>query len=386
MTDDTKRTPADATADPTALAQPPMTAVPVAAPAPGDTALPSVDPAVVQRLKSEIQLGERSRIATFGEKAQKSVTGFADRILAQTKTQELGETGRLLSEILMKARGLDPSALKQKGLFGRLFGGFRQRVEKFRLQFEDVASQIQGVSIQLEKRKDVLRRDIAMMDDLHEQTRASIIELEAYIVAGKQFAEEFRATELPRLKARAEAAAAGGEGQGLMEAQEYRDAEQALERLEKRVFYLQQARTIGIQQLPQIRVVQAADETLIENLNASVRLTIPVWKQKMVLLLGLTRQKEALELQKAVTDTTNEMLRQASGMMKEQAIAIEQQAQRGIIDLETLEQTNADLIETINGVIQVQQEGRQRRAEVETRMQQLTVELRETLVKAGAER
>jgi len=164
-----------------------------------------------------------------------------------------------------------------------------------------------------------------------------------------------------------------------MEAQAYNDAAQALDRLEKRVFYLQQARQIGIQQLPQIRIVQASDETLMEQLQASTRLTIPLWKQKMVLILGLNRQKEALDLQKTVTEATNAMLRQTSDMMKDQAIDIEEQSQRGIVDLETLEKTNLDLIETLSGVIRVQEEGRAKRIEVENRMEQLSGELRKAL-------
>jgi uncharacterized protein YaaN involved in tellurite resistance len=165
-----------------------------------------------------------------------------------------------------------------------------------------------------------------------------------------------------------------------MEAQEYQDAIQALDRLDKRVFYLQQARQVGIQQLPQIRIVQASDESLMEQLQSTTRLTVPLWKQKMVLLLGLTRQKEALELQKTVTDATNDMLRQTSEMMKGQALDIEEQSQRGLVDIETLEQTNRDLIDTINGVIRLQDEGRQKRIEVERRMQELSEELRQGLL------
>jgi len=152
--------------------------------------------------------------------------------------------------------------------------------------------------------------------------------------------------------------------------------------LEKRIYYLQQARQIGIQQLPQIRVVQSGDETLIENLQATTQLTIPVWKQKMILLLGLTRQREALELQRTVTDATNEMLKQASAMMKDQAISIEEQAQRGIVDLETLEQTNRDLIDTIGSVIKVQADGQRKRAEAEKRMEAMTTDLRRALTEA----
>jgi uncharacterized protein YaaN involved in tellurite resistance len=169
----------------------------------------------------------------------------------------------------------------------------------------------------------------------------------------------------------------------LLAAQAYQDVNQALDRLEKRIFYLQQARQIGIQQLPQIRIVQSSDETLIENLQATTELTIPVWKQKMVLLLGLNRQRSALELQKTVTDATNEMMRQASEMMKSQAIEIEKQSQRGIVDIETLEKTNRDLLDTISGVLKVQQEGHNRRAEIERRMAQLTDELKTGLAAAS---
>lgn len=340
---------------------------------------PPVDQAALDRIRAEIQLGDRARISTYGDRAQRSVTSYADKILAQTRNRELGDTGKLLSEVIMKARRLDPAALADEGFLGKLFGGAKAQVEKFKARYDDVAGQIDAVSIELDKKRETLRRDIAMMDDLHEETRASILDLETYIAAGQQFAADFRASDLPALKARADEAAARGDGQGLMEAQAYNDALQALDRLEKRVFYLQQARQIGIQQLPQIRIVQASDETLMEQLQASTRLTIPLWKQKMVLLLGLNRQREALDLQKTVTDATNEMLRQTSEMMKDQAIDIEEQSQRGIVDIETLELTNRDLIETITGVIRVQEEGRAKRALVESQMEALSGELRRAL-------
>jgi uncharacterized protein YaaN involved in tellurite resistance len=342
-------------------------------------ALPPVkmDANVVQRLKGEIQLGDRARISTYGDRAQRSVTGYADKILSQTRNHELGDTGKLLTDIILKAKKLDPAALQDEGFFGKLFGGAKAQMEKFKARYDDVAGQIDAVCIELDKRREGLRRDIAMLDDLHEETKGSIGELDAYIEAGKQFAATFREVELPKLKAVADAAAATGlSGAGLMEAQEYKDAEQALDRLEKRVFYLQQARQIGIQQLPQIRIVQSSDESLMEQLQASTRLTIPLWKQKMVLLLGLQRQKEALDLQRTVTDATNEMLRETSDMMKGQATEIEEASQRGLIDLETLEQTNRDLIDTIQSVVRLQEDGRAKRAMVETRMQELTTELR----------
>ena len=346
---------------------------------PINQAVVAVDPNVVAQIKGDIDLADRSRIASFGDKAQRDVVAFADKILAQTRNMEMGDTGKLLLDVIEKARGLDPAELKEGGFFGRLMGSAESRLRRFIGKFEDVAGQIERITIELDRHKDTLRRDISLLDELHEETRRSIRFLEAHIQAGKAFAAEFQDHRLVQLKAGAETAA--DDGDGLMAAQEYNDAAQALDRLEKRVFYLQQARQIGIQQLPQIRIMQAGDETLIENLQATAQLTIPVWKQKMVLLLGLNRQSEALEMQRTVTDATNEMMRQASAMMKKQAVEIEQQAQRGIIDMATLEKTNRDLIETVNGVVDVQRAGRTKRLEAEHRMDQLTKELRTALTR-----
>jgi uncharacterized protein YaaN involved in tellurite resistance len=342
----------------------------------------AADASAVARIKTEIDISDRSRIVTFGERAQRSVVEFADRILAQTQNRELGTTGKLLSDILGKARALDPATLKDSGFFGRLFSSTEARLRRFTEQFGDVASQVDRVCVELDRNKEVLRRDIALLDDLYDQTRTALGALDSHIAAGKAFVGEFRGGKLIELEQAAKVQ--GSSGDAVLAAQTYQDAVQALDRLEKRIFYLQQARQIGIQQLPQIRIVQSGDETLIENLQATTELTIPVWKQKMILLLGLNRQKSALELQKTVTDATNEMMRQASEMMKTQAIEIEKQSQRGIVDIQTLEKTNRDLIETISGVLNVQAQGRTKRAEIEQRMAQLTDELRSAVTQGSA--
>lgn len=347
--------------------------------------LPTVhaDQSVVARIRSHIDISDRSRIVTFGDRAQRSVVEFADRILAQTQNREMGTTGKLLSDILAKARGLDPASLKNAGLLTRLFSSVEARLRRFTEAFDDVASQIDRICLALDHNKETLRRDIALLDDLHEQTKSALTELDAHIAAGKAFVEDYRRGPLAELERAAKGTGNDAEGSdALMAAQAYQDAVQAIDRLEKRVFYLQQARQVGIQQLPQIRIVQSGDETLIENLQATTELTIPVWKQKMILLLGLQRQQSALELQKVVTDATNEMMRQASDMMKSQAIAIEQQSQRGIVDIETLDKTNRDLIDTIAGVLTAQQEGRRKREDIEKRMSEQTAELKAALSKA----
>lgn len=334
-------------------------------------------------LKSEINIADTARITSFGERAQRDVASFADRILEQTKNRELGDTGELLSDIIAKAKGLDPSDLQNKDFFTKLFGSIRTRIHRFQSKFETVAAQIDRITLELEKRIDRLRRDVTLLDGLHDQTRDSIGSLDAYIAAGKAFAEDFRRGQLAQLSDKAKAPGEGTDQ--LMAAQQYQDAVQALDRLEKRILYLQQARQIAIQQLPQIRIVQSGDTTLIESLQASVNLTVPAWKQKMVVLLGLTRQEEALAMQKKVTDTTNEMLKQASEMMRTQAVDIEEQSQRGIVDIETLQKTNQDLIETIQGVLKVQADGRRKRQEIEAEMDRQTVALKQALAQGPAQ-
>jgi uncharacterized protein YaaN involved in tellurite resistance len=342
-------------------------------------AVPAVvaKPGEVARIAATIRIDDRAQLSTFGENAQRSVTAFADRILEQTRNRDMGDAGKLLLDVIENARGLDAASLKEGGFFNRIFGSMESRVRRFVGQFENVAGQIDGISIQLDKHKDNLKRDLAILDDLHQETRDAIASLDAYILAGKNFADSYRSGELVRLKTAADKAKDATEG--VMMAQVYQDGVQALDRLEKRIYYLQQARQIGIQQLPQIRIVQAGDETLIENLQATAQLTIPVWKQKTILLLGLTRQKQALDMQKTVTDATNSMMKEASEMMKDQAIAVEGQAQRGIIDIETLEQTNRDLIDTVTSVLKIQNEGRQKRLAAEQKMETLTSDLRKAL-------
>jgi uncharacterized protein YaaN involved in tellurite resistance len=341
--------------------------------------LPSIqlDRGLVDRVKRDLNIEDRANIVTYGDGAQKRVSDFADRILAETRNKDMGKTGELLSDVLSKAKGLDPASIGKLNWFQKLFTSMQARISRFKERFSDVASQIDRVTIELDKHKEGLRRDITMLDDLHEQTKSAIAELDAYIEAGKAYGAEFKTGRLTQLKAEADAMANSTDG--LMAAQNYQDGLQALDRLEKRVMYLMQARQIGIQQLPQIRIVQAGDETLIENLQATTQLTIPVWKQKMILLLGLTRQQGALDLQKTVNDATNEMLKQASEMMKTQAIEIERQSQRGIVDMETLEKTNRDLIDTITGVMRVQDEGRRKRADVERRLGEMNSELKRHL-------
>lgn len=336
---------------------------------------------LMAQIRGTLDITSRDSISQFGISAQREAADFADKILAATKNKDMGDTGSLLTDVLEKAKGLDPSTLGKQGFFGRLFGGLKSEIARFKSRYESVAGQIEGIGIALEKRQDSLRRDVVMLDGLHANTIQSIQYLHAHVLAGEEVQKKYEADELPRLKAAVDSAKAGG-GDGLLEAQVYQDAVQAVERLDKKILYLRQARQSAIQALPQIRIVQASDETLIENLQATATLAIPIWKRNMALALGLQRQKEAMELNKAVTDATNEMMRKSAEMMKEQSLEVERQSQEGIVKIETLQKVNDDLIATVNGVLELQRQGKIKRAEAEAQMDQMTIALRNTLVQS----
>jgi uncharacterized protein YaaN involved in tellurite resistance len=325
-------------------------------------------------IRKLIVISDTAQILAFGEQAQRDVASFADKILQQTRGRALGDTAGLLSDLMSKAKGLDFNELQNANPIMRLVGGVRRRFIRFRSQFQTVASQIDAISDQLQIRLNRMRDDMKMMDGLHAQATASIGALDEFIAVGQNFVDDYRARELPKL---ASAAASSD----MMKAQEFQDATQSLDRLEKRIHTLRQARQIAIQQLPQIRVVQHGDATLIESLGASITLTIPAWKQKMVLILGLERQREALAMQKAVTDTTNELIRRSAEMLKIQALEIERESQRGVVDVAVLAKANQDLIDTISGVLRLQSEGHDARIAAAAEMDRQTHELRATLAR-----
>lgn len=338
-------------------------------------------PALIEQIKGSLDIRSRDSISQFGIAAQREAADFADKILAATKNREMGDTGALLTDVLEKAKGLDPATLGKQGWLSRLFGGLKSEINRFKARYESVASQIDAVGLQLEKRQDALRRDVVMLDGLHGSTLQSIRMLHAHVLAGEEAQKNFESEALPQLKTAVETAKAGG-GDGMLEAQVYQDALQTVERLDKKILYLRQARQAAIQALPQIRVVQASDETLIENLQATATLAIPIWKRNMALALGLQRQKEAMDLNRAVTDATNEMMRKSSEMLKEQSLEVERQSQEGIVKIETLQKVNDDLIATVNGVLELQRQGKAKRAEAEAQMDKMTIALRDTLVQS----
>lgn len=339
------------------------------------------NPHEVNRLKAEIDITDQAALLGFGDRAQREVSAYADRVLRDTMNSDAGDVGELLSDLLVKVRGLDPTTLGDLGVVDRLFGGLKRKVTRFKHRFENVAEQVDAVALELEKARDRLKRDIAMLDGLYDKNLEHLRMLEGYIVAGEEYLDEARASLVPKLEKEVEEAQEGAPAQ--IAAQRLRDASQALDRLERRIHDLKLSRMIAVQTMPQIRLMQAGDSTLADKLQTSMHTTIPTWKNQMTVALALYRQHGALALQKEVSETTNALLTKNAEQLRQGMGEIEAEAQRGIVDVETLAKVNDELIGTIADVLEIQHEGRERRRAAEAEMRRIEGELKETLVRAS---
>jgi uncharacterized protein YaaN involved in tellurite resistance len=335
------------------------------------------DPALVSRIRREMDLTDRARLVSFGDQAQRDVATYADQILRNTLNHDAGAAGNLLIDLLAAVNKLDPERLRGVSLIERLFGSMKAKLFKFKEQFSALAGQVDRIALELERRLDGLRRDIAMLDQLYERNLGHLRQLEAYIVAGSEIVDEARRTSVPELERRAAAAGDGIAGQ--MAAQHLNDLGQSLDRLERKVHDLKLSRVIAMQTMPQIRLMQNGDGALVEKLQSSIATTIPTWKNQMTIALALNRQAEALALQRKVADTTNELLKKNAEQLRSGMAGIERETQRGIVDVETLAHVNRQFIDTVNEVLQIQREGRERRYAAEAEIQRIEAELRKTL-------
>jgi len=341
------------------------------------------DPALVKRLKDELQLSDSTRIATFGSEAQREVASFADSILSDTANRDSGPIGDLITSMIVSVKKLDPDSLRDASFLDRLAGGIKAKVVRFREEFRSLASQVDRISLEIERNQDVLKRDVAMLDGLFAKSLDQLKFLEAYIVAGGERIEEERRTSLVALEQSAAAASAGAAGQ--IAAQQLSDFRQALDRLERRLHDLKLSRVMAMQTLPQIRLIQNGNVALVEKLQSSLTQTIPAWKQQMTVALALHNQSEALELQRKVSETTNEILRKNAEQLRAGTAGIEKEVQRGIVDVETLAQVQRDFATTLNEVLAIQQEGRAKRMAAEREMLRIEKDLKATLMQAQAQ-
>ena len=332
--------------------------------------------AKVQSIKDGIDLTDSSTSLTFGAPAQKEIAQFSDSILAKVRTKDSGEVGTLLNDLVSKVKGFDVTK-KNDSFFSNLpiIGSLMNKAEDMMQSYEKLSTQVEKIQSGLESAKVKMMEDVVMFDTLYKKNLAYFKDLQLYIRAGEEKLDEMRTSTLPKLR---EQAAASGDP---MAVQVVSDFEQSVDRFEKKLHDLKISKTLAIQTAPQIRLIQNNDRVLIDRVQSAIFHTIPLWKNQLVIALGLGRQKEVIELQRTVADATNDLLRRNAEMLKQNSIDMATANERGIVDVETVKKVNEDLISTIEETLRIQREGRQKRQAAEKELVAIEGRLKDALLK-----
>ncbi len=337
-----------------------------------DSMLTEEEKAAVEEFSKKIDIRDTNQILQYGAAAQKSVASFSEGALGNVRNKDLGEIGNDLSRLVVELKGF--TALeKPKGLKG-LFYKAGENVEAFKARYSKVEANVDKIAQSLENHQITLLKDVAMFDQMYELNLKYYKELTMYILAGKKRLADVRAGELEEMRKKAEAS-------GLAEdAQAYNDYVQLCERFEKKLHDLELTRMISVQMGPQTRLLQNNDTLMIEKIQSSLVNTIPLWKSQMVLALGLEHSRQATAAQSAVTEMTNELLKKNAEQLKMGTIATAKEAERAIVDIETLKHTNEQLISTLDEVLRIQTEGAQKRKAAEAELGRIEGELKQKLM------
>lgn len=328
----------------------------------------------VDEIKSKIDLMNSGYALQFGSGAQKNMADFSDSLLSQVRTKDSGEVGALLTDLSGKInefnRKESDSFVKKLPLIGALVS----KGETMLASYEKLSTKVDKIQSELEKSKTTMMKDIMLFDALYQKNLEYFKHLELYIRAGEEKLAEMRSTVLPKLRADAAASADPMAGQVVS------DFESNVDRFEKKVHDLKISKTIAIQTAPQLRLIQNNDKILVERVQSAIYNAIPLWKNQIVIALGLTRQQNVLKMQQAISDTTNELLKRNAEMLKINSIETAKENNRSIVDIETVKKVNDDLVTTIEETLKIQQEGRQARQSAEQELLQIENRLKETLL------
>jgi len=338
-----------------------------------DSALSPEERRAVDDFAQRIDLNNPQHVMLYGAEAQKKVSNFADSILVEVKNTDAGDVGDNLTKLIGELKTFESSAEKPKGLRA-LFSSAEKHIAQVQARFDDVAGNVSNIAGTLETHQVQLLKDVSMFNHLYEMNLTYFKELTMYIIAGDKKLAQVRANDIPKLKAQAEKSG------DTLDAQKASDLEQATDRFEKKIHDLKLTRQISLQMAPQIRLLQNNNSLLIERIQSTLVNTLPLWKNQMVLAIGMQHSQQAMRAQRAVTDMTNELLKKNAETLKQGTIETAQEAERGIIDIDTLVQTNKSLIDTMNEVVRIQTEGRQKRAEAERTLAQMENELKNRLI------
>ncbi len=318
-----------------------------------------------------------AQLLQYGASAQTNISKFSDNVLAEVKTKDTGEVGDLLASLVSEIKGFNSDTAsitsEPKGLFG-MFNSAKKQFDKILAKYNKVEVNIDKIEKMLESQKLTMLKDIATFDTMYEKNLEYFKQLSLYIIAGEKKLEELNNVTLPELQRKAE------ETNDQLDAQAVRDMSDTINRFEKKLYDLKTTRIISIQMAPQIRLIQNNDSELINKIQSSLINTIPLWKNQVVIALGIANSKKALDTQKKVTDLTNDMLKANSEILKQGTVQIAQESERAVVDIETLQKTNSDLIETIDSLIQIHSEGKAKRLAAEGELVKIESELKNKLL------
>ena len=330
----------------------------------------------IDDFEKQIDVSNPDHILLFGADAQKKIADFSDTALEAVKTQDTGEIGNMLVNLVTELKGFEADAEEPKGL-RKLFSNANTRMEGMKARYTKVSGNVENIASSLEQYQVQLLKDVAMFNRLYDQNSDYFRQLTLYIIAGEEKLEQVRNGELKELMAKAEASG------DAMDAQKANDLAAQCDRFEKKLHDLKLTRQVSMQMAPQIRLLQNNDSLLVERIQSTLSNTLPLWKSQMVLALGLHHSQQALKAQQAVTDMTNELLKKNAETLKMGTIETAKEAERGIVDIDTLVQTNQSLIDTINEVMKIQSEGHTKRIEAEKTLYQMEAELKQKLLQTN---
>ena len=335
------------------------------------------DRETVERFVSQIDIKDSQMVLQYGAAAQKNVAEFSEGALKSVKTKDMGEIGSMLTGVVTELKGF--SVEEQKGGFLGLFKKTGNQLTSLKAKYDKAEVNVNKISKAMEGHQQVLLKDVAMLDKMYDENLDYFKQLSLYIIAGKKKLDEAKTTELPRLLAKAEES-------GLQEdSQEARDYAAMIERFEKKIYDLELTRNISMQMAPQIRLIQNNDTIMAEKIQSTLVNTIPLWKSQMVIAIGLDHSADAAKAQKEVTDMTNELLKKNAEALKIASVESAKESERGIVDIETLTETNRMLIETFDEVMKIQADGREKRLAAETELNRIETEMKDKILQISRE-
>ena len=338
-----------------------------------DTPLSPEEQKMVNDFAEKIDITNSQMVLQYGAASQKKLSDFSETALSRVKTKDMGETGELITNLISELQGFDATTEQPKGIFG-FFKKTSNSIEQLKTRYDSADKNVERIKAQLEDHQVTLMKDITMLDKMYELNLVYFKELTMYILAGKKKLAEVRANDLKAAQEKAQRT------QLPEDAQAARDLADLCDRFEKKLYDLELTRNVSIQMGPQIRLIQSNDTMMAEKIQTTIVNTIPLWKNQMVLALGIAHSQQAMQAERAVTDATNELLRKNAATLKQGTIEIAKESERGIVDIETLQQTNKQLIETLDELNKIRADGKAKRANAEQELGRIEGELRQKML------